>query len=182
MKFKVGDRVRCKEDYFSLKGSTGKVVEYSTEGSVLVRHDKHNPFLHNGGCGENGYYWYYPETYLELDKPETIVIFRRGEEVIALDKNTNKRAVAKCSPDDEFDFMVGAKLRFERLTTRQKCKVGDAARITGGTDYHKLKIGSIGIVASELDNERYHIYGLCAGNKDYTMIQLVHREHFEVVE
>lgn len=51
----------------------------------------------------------------EFLKDETIVIFRNGQEVIALDKSTGKRAVSKCNPADEFDFSIGAKLAFERL-------------------------------------------------------------------
>ena len=36
-------------------------------------------------------------------------------QVIAFDKATGKKAVAKCHPGDEFDFNIGAKLAFERL-------------------------------------------------------------------
>ena len=51
---------------------------------------------------------------------ETIVIYRSKEnsnEVIALDKSTGKKAIAKCSQNDTFDFETGAKLAFERLMT-----------------------------------------------------------------
>lgn len=47
---------------------------------------------------------------------ECIVIYRRGNEVIALNKIDGSKAVAKCHPDDDFDFMIGAKLAFQRLT------------------------------------------------------------------
>lgn len=47
---------------------------------------------------------------------ETIVIYRKGNEVIALDKSNGNKAVAKCSPDDTFDFNVGARIAFDRLT------------------------------------------------------------------
>jgi len=49
-------------------------------------------------------------------KNEHIIIYRNGNSVIAKDRNTGKNAVAKCHPDDEFDFMVGAKLALERLS------------------------------------------------------------------
>ena len=49
------------------------------------------------------------------EKPECIVIYRKGKETIALDKTTGKKAVAKCSPEDKYDFEVGAKLAFTRL-------------------------------------------------------------------
>lgn len=44
-----------------------------------------------------------------------IVIYRYGRSVIAKDYSTGKTAEAKCSPADEFDFHIGAKLAFTRL-------------------------------------------------------------------
>lgn len=46
---------------------------------------------------------------------ETIVIFRKDNKVIALDKRTGKKVEARCNPADEFDFYIGAKLAFQRL-------------------------------------------------------------------
>lgn len=50
---------------------------------------------------------------------ECIVIYRRGNEVIALNKIDGSKAVAKCNPYDDFDFMVGAKLAFQRLVVEE---------------------------------------------------------------
>lgn len=47
---------------------------------------------------------------------ECIVIYSKYNDVIALDKSTGRKGIAKCSPEDEFDFGIGAKLAFERLT------------------------------------------------------------------
>ena len=47
---------------------------------------------------------------------ECIVIYRKYNDVIALDKSTGRKGIAKCSPEDKFDFGIGAKLAFERLT------------------------------------------------------------------
>lgn len=44
-----------------------------------------------------------------------IVIYKKGAETIALDKSTGKKAVAKCSPDDTYDFYTGAELALSRL-------------------------------------------------------------------
>lgn len=52
----------------------------------------------------------------DLCKKNTIVIYNKGNETIALDKSTGKKAVAKCSPQDKFDFYTGAKLALDRLT------------------------------------------------------------------
>lgn len=52
---------------------------------------------------------------LEKVGSETIVIYRKDNKVIALDKSTGEKAEAKCNPADEFDFRTGAKLAFNRL-------------------------------------------------------------------
>lgn len=56
----------------------------------------------------------------DLCKNNTIVIYQKGNQVIALDKRTGKKAVAKCDPRDTFNFNIGAKLAFERLTIEPK--------------------------------------------------------------
>ena len=63
--------------------------------------------------------WIFGETDLEPIN-ETIVIYRKDREVIAVDKVTGDKAIAKCSPEDTFDFNVGAKLAFERLMNSNK--------------------------------------------------------------
>lgn len=121
MKFKVGDRVRAIREHDMnerIVGKTGRVVsERDEDNEVGVAFDDYI----NGHCCDgsviDGYGWYVGVDALELVKDdETIVIYRKGDEVVALDKRTGKKAVAKCSPDDTFDFNVGAKLAFERLT------------------------------------------------------------------
>ena len=80
---------------------------------------------------ENGYTYedvtnekvlkYLSEWYkFEEVKNDCIVIYRKDNETIALDKTTGAKAVAKCSPEDKYDFTTGAKLAFERLTGTEK--------------------------------------------------------------
>lgn len=47
---------------------------------------------------------------------EKIVIYPEGNKVIAKEVHTGKTAVAKCNPQDAFDFTTGARLAFDRLT------------------------------------------------------------------
>lgn len=80
-----------------------------------------------------------------------IVIYQKDRTVIAVDKNTGRKCVAKCHPDDEFDFYTGAKLAFSRLTdcklvesdkeiecdesyttSDTRFKVGDTVRVKSG--------------------------------------------------
>lgn len=72
---------------------------------------------------------------------ETIVIYRKDNKVIALDKSTGEKAEAKCNPVDEFDFRTGAKLAFNRLMgedvksdnsvreVKRKAKVGEYIKV-----------------------------------------------------
>lgn len=121
-KFKVGDRVRCivavdgNERVLNATGTVKGLRDYD----VLVEFDKdvngHNGgYTHKGVC-KASHGWYCKFKSLELLSNETIVIYRKDNEVIALDKSTGKKAVAKCSPADEFNFNTGAKLALERLT------------------------------------------------------------------
>ena len=56
--------------------------------------------------------------YKDAGKVEHIDIWSNGEKVIA--SMGTKEGVARCSPEDEFDFFVGAKLALERL--EEQCK------------------------------------------------------------
>lgn len=93
----------------------------------------------------------------------TIVIYRKGNKVIAIDKSTGKKTEACCNPTDEFDFHVGAKLAFQRLIgetpqnddavrgVKRPAKVGEYIKIVnpinvpidGETGEPSYKTGSI---------------------------------------
>lgn len=128
-KFKVGDKVRIL-DGSKIKDYTGGWCMNDQIGMIATINDI--SYYSDGKVS----YWMeefsqqYDERGLELVTPEAIVIYRNGNEVIALDKTTGKKAVAKCSPKDEFNFEIGAKLAFERLfSDLHVFKVGD--RIIG---------------------------------------------------
>ena len=119
-KFKVGDKVRI------LDGSKinnyaggwitkmGRYVGEIHEVSNVIHLSSDSRYILEGV----NYVW--DERGLERCGNETIVIYRKDNEVIALDKRTGKKAIAKCSPEDTFDFNVGAKLAFERLMNGNK--------------------------------------------------------------
>ena len=121
MRFKAGDKVRVKKFkerpfYWNCEGKMdhlmGKVVKIERESSIArgryVVYDSKND------CD-----WRIEEDDLEPVN-ETIVIYRKDREVIAVDKVTGDKAIAKCSPEDTFDFNVGAKLAFDRLMNGNK--------------------------------------------------------------
>lgn len=74
---------------------------------------------------------------------ETIVIYRNGAETIALEKNTGRKAVAKCHADDTYSFEIGAKLALNRLFPEP---VREVSRYAEVGEYIKITnpIGAIG--------------------------------------
>lgn len=124
-KFKVGDKVRILdgskfEDYCGgwiddMKRHIGKIATIKSFYSYC------NAQKQKGYCLEEfNYGW--DERGLELVKPEKIIIYRNGSEVIAKNTATGKTGVARCNPADEFDFETGAKLAFDRLTAPEPKK------------------------------------------------------------
>lgn len=113
-KFKPGEYVRVKKfeerpnhwlyngvmDH--LMGCIVKIKELSSAGNMIV----YDP---NWKCD-----WGLKESDVEKIN-NTIVIYQKGNQTIALNKVTGEKAVAKCHPDDEFNFEVGANLAFQRL-------------------------------------------------------------------
>lgn len=121
MRFKAGDKVRVKK--FKKRPSTwngegkmdhlmGKVVKIervvSPTKCVYAVHDSKND------CD-----WIFRDDDLDPVN-ETIVIYSKDREVIAVDKTTGEKAIARCNPADEYDFRIGAKLAFERLMNGNK--------------------------------------------------------------
>lgn len=133
-KFKVGDKVRVRSwedmkkqygvnvlgniktpgDLFttSMKQYCGKVViinsvikSFCKRGLYTIKNDKVN--------------WTFSDAMFEPRVVcNTVVIYEKGNQVIALDKATGKTGVAICSSEDTFDFYTGADLAFERLRGR----------------------------------------------------------------
>ena len=128
MKFKVGDRVKCVNDGILRKPIVGKlgtiVVSGANDCDYGVEFDD---YINGHSCGyscKNGHGWYCNGNMLDLvTKEKPIMIYRKGREVIAEDKDTGKTGAAKCNPSDEFDFYTGAKLALERLMGEEKKKV-----------------------------------------------------------
>ena len=57
-----------------------------------------------------------PKTLKVPKSHKPIVIYQEGRKVIAQDTQTGKTGVARCHPNDKFDFFYGAGLAIERLT------------------------------------------------------------------
>lgn len=145
-KFKVNQVVKIVSSSYLVSkqmiGKIGKIKALSTSKSsgmpmYAVEFDHDNIEFHNcaGHVKSKRGYWC-DEDAVEPVANETIVIYRKDDQVIALDKRTGKKAVAKCCPEDLFDFDYGAKLAFLRLTgktepeiKKDSIKVGDVVKI-----------------------------------------------------
>ncbi len=119
MKFKVGDKVRVKKnlllgEYYDEYRFVTDMLQY--RGKIFEIVEVSDNYYRLKGCVHFKYGPRYFTDAMVEPVNETIVIYRKGAEVIALDKVTGKKAVAKCNPADKFDFNIGAKLAFERLT------------------------------------------------------------------
>lgn len=117
-KFKVGDKVIAKN---------GAPYSCTTNGWIgTVVGTLENPNCHEIWCGdiivENDTDGWFPveSKYFDLvNESQKIVITTDGVKTTTArlyeGKQVIKTAVAKCSPDDEFDFNIGAKIAFDRL-------------------------------------------------------------------
>lgn len=148
-KFKAGDKVRVKtelkcgkryymEDCISHDSFEPEMANYKGKVVTISRID--------GSCYnivEDGEYWrwvdemfepVYDKIVITTDGKTTLARLYNGKEVI-------KSAEAKLSKNDEFDFMVGAKLAFERLAgdskSNDKIKVGNSVVITDRDEVYR---------------------------------------------
>lgn len=126
-KLKIGDRVIVNGKYDGLEINNRKGRGLCTDSDLrsLIEFDESFSYALHGGAGKgkaSRCWWIDPKdetVKIEIEK-ETIVIYHKGNDVIALDKTNNKKAVARCNPEDTFDFETGARLAFERLFEKPK--------------------------------------------------------------
>lgn len=132
-KFKVGDKVKVVKvvcgatcAHIGDVGIVKKVINNNTIKNAVEFERRRNVYHScSGSCKEYYGYWCADEMLelVEESKMKPIVIYRNGNEVVAIDKNTGQKATAKCCPEDEFDFRTGAKIAFDRLiNTEEKPK------------------------------------------------------------
>ncbi len=154
-KFKVGDKVRIL-DGSKIKNYCGgwnddDMREYVGQVYEIER-------FKCPGYSLKGIYFVWDERGLELVTDEKIVIERHGNKVVA--KSTNgKVGVAKCSPEDTFDFKIGADIAFSRLMgieykfKQEEIKVGDKVRVIGNSRIkHYFPIGNV-VEVGDIDSE-----------------------------
>lgn len=111
---------KLKDDGFSTTDAERIWESYGAE-SVLSVHTKYKTITY---CSRD---WYERRDYatpitadefLGKSKNPSIVIFRRDRNVIAKNVATGNEGIAKCSPDDEFNFHTGASIALARLMSK----------------------------------------------------------------
>lgn len=188
-KFKVGDRVVEK-----INQKKGIVVDFlRNEYLVLVKFDGWNKghdgngYTRSGKTYSGNHCWYFCKEELEIIKDETIVIYRKDNKVVALDKSTGEKAEAKCNPADEFDFRTGAKLAFNRLMgedvkpdngvreVKRKAKVGEFIKIVDAKPFlipyengEIFRVIGVKNATCEVENP---VKRFCAWHREYVVLE-----------
>ncbi len=129
-RYNVGDKVKIIGNFGSNKFRIGEIVKVKDINKhpigIKVEHlDGHN-------------WWWVNERDItpvaKIQSPYKVIITTDGETTLARlynDKKVTKTAQAKCSPDDEFDFMTGAKIAFDRLIGKPEQKPQSPTSYTG---------------------------------------------------
>ena len=171
-KFKVGDKVRVRDDadgYYMeppMKAMRGKIVTIS----YLDSDDKMQYKI-----AEFRYWWdesLFEEITTEQPRREFIVIRRSGAETIAElrhDREVIKSAKATCNASDTFDFSTGAKLAFDRLMGREEPKPmpQPAHRFKVGDRVFNEPLGIFGIVERVDEADKVMPYHIMRDNGRY---------------
>lgn len=127
MKYKVGDKVRIIDKWVDgcnqnregrMDKWLGKVMTIRSiyDNRAYQMEEDRTEFLGDGWLWNDKCIAGLADNYkivITINGKETLARLYDGAKVI-------KTAVAKCSPDDTFDFQIGAKLAFERLTAEEK--------------------------------------------------------------
>lgn len=155
MKYKIGDKVRVRDDLrlgevykmdnstdydsvvfemLKLKGKEATILTYTDSSKYLISED--------GGCRNwtdemfSGLATSLPKVVITTDGKTTTAKMYEGMKLL-------KTAQSKCSPEDTFDFAIGAKLALERVTEKEpKFKIGQFVRVINN-DTNNFPIGQI---------------------------------------
>lgn len=128
-KFKYGDRVRCIEDDTNARtvGKVGTVIEINDHGTIGVAFDEDVAGHSLCGRAYMGHGWFLRENELvTVDVVDLkVIIITKGKTTTAKlmsGKECVAKAVAKCSPNDTLDPLVGAQIALQRLVEQRGSK------------------------------------------------------------
>ena len=170
MKYKIGDKVRVRDDLrleevYKMDNGTDydsvvfEMLKFKGKEATISTYTDSNKYL----ISEDGDCWNWTDEMfsgLAFSRPK-IVITTDGKTTTAkMYEGTKllKTAKSKCSPEDTFDFAIGAKLTLERVTEKEpKFKIGQFVRVINN-DMNHFPIGQI---VQIIDFDKYKV--LCEG-------------------
>lgn len=175
MKHKVGDKVRIRKDLVlgELYGSCLFVGDMQNLCGKTVRITKVNEALEHYHIDSSRRYW--TDEMFE-DKDVEVQGMHKGVTISVVENKViaycdGKIGVARCHPDDDFDFFVGAKLALERLEEAEK-------------PYAWLKDGVIYYVPSVIHTNLYdsHMYDTDVWDERFMKRGIVFKTKEEAIE
>ena len=158
MKYKVGDKVRIRKDLKigSVYGTCCVTPEMHNLGGAIVRITEANEYSGEYRIDSFGCYWT-DEMFEEVRKMNKhVVIYVDGNKVVA--RCGDKEGIARCHPDDDFDFYTGAKIALERLKEAEK-------------PYAWLKEGVKYYIPQTIYTDLYDCYWYSADDFDKTLMK-----------
>ena len=189
MKYKVGDKVRVRDDlelgkWYSMNNHifsdfvNSKMITFKGKEVTIsagTNSDKYRIF-EDGGCWHwtdemfSGLATSLPKVVITTDGKTTTAKMYEGKKVL-------KTAKSQCSPEDTFDFAVGAKLALERVTEKEpKFKIGPFVRVIENDTCQFFKGQPVKITEVSKD------YVMCEGYLRYRQIIGTQLLRYEMIE
>lgn len=189
MKYKVGDKVRVRDDleigkWYSMNNRTfsdfvnSKMITFKGKEVTILADNCFGMYLIKEDNGE----WHWTDEM--FSGPATslpkVVITTDGKTTTAKmyeRKKVLKTAKSQCSPEDTFDFAVGAKLALERVTKKEpKFKIGQFVRVIKNDTCQFFKGQPVKITEVSED------YVMCEGYLRYRQIIGAQLLRYEMIE
>ncbi len=128
MEFKIKEKYRLDDPTYPKHGCIIQIDDIEDSSAIRYEIIKGNGTYSQGFKGY--FYSYSPFAEHLVPINQTIIIYNNGDETVAVLKENKQivaRAVAKCSPLDDYSFENGAKLAFKRLLS---IVIGDKVKVT----------------------------------------------------
>lgn len=189
MKYKVGDKVRVRDDleigkWYSMNNRTfsdyvnSKMITFKGKEVTILADNCFGMYLIKEDNGEwhwtdemfSGLATSLPKVVITTDGKTTTAKMYEGKKVL-------KTAKSQCSPEDTFDFAVGAKLALERVTEKEpKFKIGQFVRVIENDTCQFFKGQLVEITEVSKD------YVMCEGYLRYRQIIGTQLLRYEMIE
>lgn len=189
MKYKVGDKVRVRDDleigkWYSMNNRTfsdyvnSKMITFKGKEVTILADNCFGMYLIKEDNGEwhwtdemfSGLATSLPKVVITTDGKTTTAKMYEGKKVL-------KTAKSQCSPEDTFDFAVGAKLALERVTEKEpKFKIGQFVRVIENDTCQFFKGQPVKITEVSKD------YVMCEGYLRYRQIIGTQLLRYEMIE